>query len=149
MIKLGIISDTHDLLREEVLTNLEDCDYILHAGDITNKDILTTLETYAPTIAVRGNNDTSLVSLPLFRRLTFEKVNIYMTHQKKDIPEELDDISIIIYGHSHKYDTFMKEGRQYLNPGSCGRKRFSLAITMAYLYIDEDNYRIERMDIKE
>ncbi|MFV0395032.1 MAG: metallophosphoesterase family protein [Coprobacillaceae bacterium] len=147
MKKIALISDTHDVLRDDVLTKIKGCDYILHAGDVTSPSVIETLKTIAPMIVVRGNNDASLENIPYNKTVSIHDVSIYMTHQYMDIPNDLKDIQIVIYGHSHKYDCYNENGITYINPGSCGRKRFSLPLTMAYLYIDKGTYTIEKIDI--
>ena len=147
MKKIALLSDTHNVLREEVQTYIQDCDYILHAGDVSNWDVIHTLQSIAPTIIVRGNTDTDVNHLPMNATITIENVTIYMTHRKVDIPPKLENIQVVMYGHSHSYECFHQDGMQYINPGSCGRRRFSLPLTMAYLYIDETKYKIEKIDI--
>lgn len=147
MKKIALLSDTHNVLREEVLSNIEDCDYILHAGDVNNQEVLKALQSIAPTVIVRGNTDTHLEHLPINATITIEGITIYMTHKKADIPKKLEDIQIVMYGHSHKYESYFQNGIQYINPGSCGRRRFSLPLTMAYLYIDDTKYTIEKVNI--
>lgn len=147
MKKIALLSDTHNVLREEVLSNIEDCDYILHAGDVNNQEVLKALQSIAPTIIVRGNTDTNLEHLPTNATITIEGITIYITHKKVDIPQKLENIQIVMYGHSHKYESYFQNDMQYINPGSCGRRRFSLPLTMAYLYIDDTKYTIEKVNI--
>lgn len=102
--KIGIISDTHDLLRPEVVDALQGCDYILHGGDISSQRILDQLEQIAPVKAVRGNNDKEWADhLPFFLDFELGGLRIYMAHKKKDLPEDLTPYHLVIYGHSHQY----------------------------------------------
>lgn len=148
--KIGVISDTHGLLRDEVIENLQGCDYIIHAGDIGSEEILDKLQGIAKTFAVRGNNDKEgyALKLPDFKEIEMDEVLIYVTHNKADIPKELREIDLIIYGHSHKYGEDNIDGIIYLNPGSCGRKRFSLPLSMAIVEVNLDNIEVKKIDIK-
>ncbi|MDO5516960.1 MAG: metallophosphoesterase family protein [Clostridium sp.] len=148
--KIGVISDTHGVLREEVIEHLRNCDYIIHAGDIGNEDIVHTLNSIAKTIVVRGNNDNEGYALKIPENIEVEidQVLIYVTHDREDIPKELREIDLVIYGHSHKYSEETKDGIIYLNPGSCGRKRFSLPLSMAIVDINLDDIKIKKIDIE-
>lgn len=148
--KIGVISDTHGLLRDEVIENLQGCDYIIHAGDIGSEEILDKLQGIAKTFAVRGNNDKEgyALKLPDFKEIEMDEVLIYVTHNKADIPKELREIDLIIYGHSHKYSEDNIDGIIYLNPGSCGRKRFSLPLSMAIVEVNLDNIEVKKIDIQ-
>ena len=147
--RIGIISDTHGLLRNEVKEQLESCDMILHAGDIDRYSVIEELNQIAPTYAVRGNADKEWAEeLPVTRSVEAVGIRIFMIHNKKHIESELEDYDLIIYGHSHKYEEKDAGEKKWLNPGSCGPRRFSLPITMAVLYIEEDgSFRIRRIDI--
>lgn len=149
--KLGVISDTHGLLREEVVKYLERCDYIIHAGDVGSIDIVDKLNKIAKTFIVRGNIDKTgeLKNLPEYKEIEMDEALIYLTHKKEDIPEELREINMVIYGHSHKYSEERKEGVIYLNPGSCGKRRFSLPLTMAIVSINLGKIEIEKIDINK
>ncbi len=143
--KIGVISDTHNVLREDVLYYLSDCDYIIHAGDVCKKEIVEQLNQVTKTFVVAGNND-KIDGLPHNLEIELGEFLIYVVHDKKDIPKNVDNIDLVIYGHSHKYEHDVKDGVIYLNPGGCGRRRFSLPLTMAMLYIEGDEIKIERMD---
>ena len=151
--KVGIISDTHGLLRSEVVKALMGCDAILHGGDINRQEILDQLNTLAPVYVVRGNNDKEWAEhLPLTLDSTLTDLRIFMTHKKKDLPEDLSMFDLVVYGHSHKYaETYMGK-TLLLNPGSCGPRRFHQAITMAiveYTNDSEENktLHVTRIDI--
>lgn len=147
--KIGILSDTHGLLRDEVLQALEGCDVILHGGDINRRDILDTLERIAPLYVVRGNNDKEWAEdLPVFLDMEVLGLHIYMTHKKKDLPKVLEDYDLVVYGHSHRYEQREEGLTLYVNPGSCGPRRFNQDITLAVLILEDDGSRqIRRIDI--
>ena len=144
--KIGVISDTHNVLREEVVDYLADCDAIIHAGDVCKEEMIIQLNEIAKTFVVRGNNDT-FEGLADHLELELGGINIYVVHDKKDIPKPLDNFNLVIYGHSHKYEEEIKDGITYLNPGGCGRRRFSLPLTMAILIIEDNQFTINKIDI--
>ena len=151
--KVGILSDTHDLLRPTVLEKLACCSHILHAGDISSQGILDQLNVIAPVIAVRGNNDGEWAgALPL--RLSFELggLSVLMAHKRKDLPEDLTPYDLVVFGHSHRYEaTWLEPAGVHrtllLNPGSCGPRRFAQPITMAVLTVESGGFVAERVDI--
>ena len=147
--KLGIISDTHGLLREEVIEYLQGCDYIIHAGDVGNKDIIDKLESITKTFVVRGNNDKDEWGLTLseYREIEMDEILIYLVHDKVDIPKDLKEVDLVIYGHSHKFSNEKIDNIVYLNPGACGRKRFSLPLSMAIVEVNLDDIRVEKIDL--
>lgn len=153
MMKIGILSDTHDLLRPEVIERLRGCEHILHAGDVSSQVVLDQLGQIAPVRAVRGNNDRDWAEhLPPYLDITLGGLRIYMTHRKKDLPSDLSDHDLVICGHSHRYAEawLPAEGPRrtlLLNPGSCGPRRFHQPVTMAVLTIDKDGWQVERIDI--
>lgn len=140
MHKIGILSDTHNLLRKPAADILSTCDAILHAGDFSSPAIHSQLNSIAPLYAVRGNTDKEwAASLPLSLSIELYGIKIFMIHNKKMITEDISDRNLIIYGHSHKYEQIIKDGQTWLNPGSCGRRRFSLPVTMAVAVIPESD----------
>ena len=151
--KIAVLSDTHNLLRQEVKEHLKNCDYILHGGDISREDILNQLKEFAPVRVVRGNNDKEWADhLPSFLDIELGGLRIYITHKKKDLPKDLTPYDIVIVGHSHQYKEEWidhGDGRKtlLLNPGSCGPRRFHQAITMALLTIVKEGWTIERIEI--
>ena len=162
--RIGVLSDTHGLLRPEVLEHLRGCEAILHGGDINRQEILDRLEEIAPVYVVRGNNDKEWAEkIPETLRLEFYGVKIFMIHNKKQIPKNLScqvpegklrgevlfgDVDVVIYGHSHRYEEKCERGMLWLNPGSCGPRRFSQPVTMAVLEIDEaGSVCVKRYDI--
>ena len=133
--KLGVISDTHGILRGEVLDNLQGCDYILHAGDLDKLSILEALQDIAPVQAVRGNNDWGSWAgvLPVRHRFSLGGVNFFMTHERSHIPKFLGNAQVVIFGHSHQFFQQQSGGRLWLNPGSCTWPRGGSGRSMALL----------------
>jgi len=146
MKKIGLISDTHGLLRPEVVQALQGCHAILHGGDINKQEIIDQLNEIAPVYMVKGNNDKEWAQhLPLYLDFSLFGLHIFMTHKKKDLPKQLEGYDLVLYGHSHKYNHIM-EGTTYLiNPGSCGPRRFNQEITMALLMTDGTG-KIDRIE---
>lgn len=141
MQRIGLISDTHGLLRLEALDALRGSDHIIHAGDIGNESILQALSEIAPVTAVRGNNDIGNWAevLPETQRLQFEEITVYVIHDLKelDLSPETEGILVVIAGHSHKPSIEKRGDVFYINPGSAGPRRFKLPIAIAELLIDE------------
>ncbi len=145
---IAILSDTHGLLREHVMAELAAADCIIHAGDINNPFILETLRKHGETYVVRGNNDKDWAkALPNSLSVTIEGVRFFIVHNKKDIPKYLDNVDVVVYGHSHKYSAEVINGVLFLNPGSCGKRRFDLDITMCCMTVDEGSYQYEKVVI--
>ncbi|MCD7777680.1 MAG: metallophosphatase family protein [Clostridiales bacterium] len=147
--KTAVLSDTHNLLRPEVIEIIKDCDAVIHGGDIcslkTLENIKAVMNPGAPLFAVRGNCDGNLgEELPLKLEFELWGVRFFLVHNKKDIPRDVS-IDIVIFGHSHKYYEEIKDNRLWLNPGSCGRRRFSLPVTMAVLNIEDGKFSAEKI----
>ncbi len=138
--RLAILSDTHGLLRPEVLPHLRDVDHILHAGDVGSDAILATLRTYAPLTAIRGNTDHqgTCGALPETEAIELAGKLFYLVHDLHDLAlnPSAAGIAAVITGHSHNPRIDHKNGVLYLNPGSCGPRRFSLPITLALMDTD-------------
>ena len=148
--KIGIISDTHGLLRPEVLQSLDGCEVILHGGDINRQEILDQLEAIAPVYAVRGHNDKDWAEyIPASQDLELAGLRIFMTHKKKDLPGDLSEYGLVVFGHSHKYEETRQGRTLLLNPGSCGPRRFHQAITMATAEITDGTIAVTRIDIPQ
>jgi putative phosphoesterase len=149
---LGLISDTHGLLREEAVRALRDSDLILHAGDVGVPEILDTLREIAPVIAVRGNVDNGgwAQALPLTEVIQAGSVSIYMLHilQDLDINPTTAGFQMVISGHSHKPGQTEKGGVLYVNPGSAGPRRFQLPATVARLDLRAKPWRAEFIDLR-
>ncbi len=148
-VKIGVLSDTHDLLRPEVKAALQDCSVILHAGDISSRAVLSELQGLVQEVyAVRGNADESWgMDLPKSIDTTVCGLHVYMTHRKKDIPADISGYDLVVYGHSHKYDDRTEDGIRILNPGSCGPRRFVQPVTMAVIETDESGFSVQRLDL--
>ncbi|NIA55236.1 metallophosphoesterase family protein [Massilia sp. TW-1] len=140
--RVGLISDTHGLLRPEALDFLSGADHIVHGGDIGSPDILERLAAIAPLTVVRGNNDMApwARAIPETARVDFGNVALYAIHDLKalDIDPRAAGVRIVVSGHSHRPACTERDGVLYVNPGSAGRRRFSLPIAAAELVIDED-----------
>ena len=149
MHKIGVISDTHGMLRGEVEETLRGCEAILHGGDINSPEILSALRGIAPTYAVRGNNDKEWAAdLPETLSIELYGVHFFVVHNKKYLPKDVSGIDVMIYGHSHKYEEKRIDGLLYLNPGSCGPVRFGQSITFALLEIEDGRLlRVEKIEI--
>lgn len=146
--QIAVLSDTHGLLRSEVLEKIVGCDVIIHGGDINRQEILEQLEKIAPVYVVRGNNDKEWAgNIPETLTFQIEGVRFFMVHNKKFVPEGLTDIDVVIFGHSHKYFEKYVDGRLWLNPGSCGKRRFDQEITFALMMVDGKNVSVEKVTI--
>ena len=133
-----MISDTHNLLRPEVADIIKSCELVLHGGDISGPDTLEKIRSLSGNYyVVRGNNDRDWASdIPYTLEVELYGRKFFMTHKKKDIPSDVE-ADVVIYGHSHRYAQDYINGTLYLNPGSCGPRRFNQAITMAVLTVPD------------
>lgn len=144
---VGVIADTHGLLRDEALTLLADCGLILHLGDVGHRDedrrILDTLEAIAPLRRVRGNIDTAAwaESMPLIDDLTVNGWALHLVHRLEDA-DPPTATRVVLHAHSHKPRNQWQGGRLYFNPGAAGKRRFKLPITLGKLWLGEE--RIQR-----
>jgi putative phosphoesterase len=139
-LRIGLISDTHGLLRPEALGFLAGCDHIIHGGDIGGPEILHELGRLAPLTVVRGNNDTGpwAMEIPETALLRFGDVAVYVIHDLKElgIDPRLEGVRVVVSGHSHKPVQVERDGVLYVNPGSAGRRRFSLPIAVGELAVE-------------
>jgi putative phosphoesterase len=137
---IGVISDTHGLLRPEVLPALAGVKHILHAGDVGDPTILEALRTVAPVTAIRGNVDTHglCALLPATEVVELGGSLLYMLHALDDLDlnPHAAGMAAVIYGHSHRSSIEYRQGVLYLNPGSAGPRRFNLPITLALMRIE-------------
>ena len=148
MKRIVILSDTHGLLRPEVLDYLPQADAIIHGGDINTQAIVDTLQGFAPLYIVRGNNDREWAeNLPHSLTFTIEGVRFFLVHNKRDVPPDLSDVDVVVYGHSHKYACEQRGGVPWLNPGSCGRRRFDQEITFAVMTAEDGQFQVEKVTI--
>ena len=145
--RIGVLSDTHGLLRPEVLEAFAGVEHILHAGDVGEPGILERLRLIAPVTAIRGNIDTSgpCADLPATEAIEFGTRLIYMLHSiaDLDVNPAAAGMAAVVYGHSHRPAIETRGGVLYLNPGSAGPRRFSLPVTVAYLFVGPDEVRAE------
>lgn len=134
---VGIIADTHGLLRPEAIAAFQGVDHIIHAGDIGNATVVAGLADIAPVTAIRGNVDKGewAMMYPDTRRLDIVGLAVHMVHNLKElrIDPVADGIGLIISGHSHRPHVYWQDDVLYVNPGSAGRRRFSLPVTVAIL----------------
>ena len=148
---VGVISDTHGLLRPQALEALAGVEHILHAGDVGNPDILDKLREIAPVTAIRGNIDVHgpCAELPATEAIELGGCFIYMVHaiEDLDLNPRAAKIHVVVYGHSHKPSAVQREGVLYLNPGSAGPRRFSLPATIALLRIKNGHANPELVDL--
>ncbi len=140
--KLGILSDTHGLLRPEAVAALSGVAHILHAGDVGHPQILTQLRAIAPVSAIRGNIDTAgaCSRLPETEFVTLAEKNIYMLHDLHalDLDPVAAGIACVVSGHSHRPEIAWRKGVLYFNPGSAGPRRFSLPVSLGFLELTAD-----------
>ena len=140
MLRIGLISDTHGLLRPQALAFLRGCDHIVHGGDIGHQGVLDALAALAPLTAVRGNNDgaTWADAVCETERIELGGVRLYAIHDLAalDIDPAAEGIRVVVSGHSHRPLAEERAGVLYINPGSAGPRRFRLPISVAELRID-------------
>ena len=148
---IGLISDTHGLLRPQGLRALEGSELIIHAGDVGDPEILEALKTLAPVFAVRGNVDTEpwAVALPETEVIELEPATIYVLHDVHAL--DLDPVAagfhIVVSGHSHEASREERNGVLFLNPGSAGPRRFDLPVTVALLRLHPAPWKIDFIDL--
>lgn len=152
-LRVGIVSDTHGLLRPEARRFAGACDYIIHGGDIGSRSILDQLATLAPLIAVKGNNDRQAwaAHLPETEMIRVGGVFIYVIHDisQLDIDPHAAGVQVIVSGHSHKPLIEMRDGILFVNPGSCGPKRFTLPISVGEMMVDGTKVRVRTVALTE
>lgn len=153
MLRIGLISDTHNLVRPEALFALAGVDRIIHAGDIASEAVLDQLRRIAPVVAVRGNNDRGSWAGALRERETIdlEGARIHVVHDLKqlDADPQSAGYTVVVSGHSHKPSIRMERGVLFVNPGSAGPRRFRLPISLALLEIagGECRARIQTLEV--
>ena len=150
---IGLISDTHGLMRTKALTALKGSDLIIHAGDVGKPGIIEQLRTVAPVVAVRGNIDQGAWAsqLPMTAVVEAHSVLIYVLHdiQQLDLAPAAAEFNIVVSGHSHKPSRTERSGVVYLNPGSAGPRRFQLPITVARLDLRRSPWSVEFIDLSD
>ncbi len=139
MQRIGLISDTHGLLRPEAVDFLRGCDRIVHAGDVCDASVLEGLAAIAPVVVVRGNNDRGpwADGLATTRTIRIEDVTLHAVHDVADVAHGTlpADVAIVVHGHSHRPTVVDRDGVLYVNPGSAGPRRFRLPISVGELRI--------------
>jgi len=150
-IKVGVISDTHGLLRPEALEALRGSDLIIHAGDVGSSEVLDRLRDVAPTFAVRGNNDKGAwaAKLPLTADIDVGEIRVHVVHEIAhfDLKRQAAGISVVVSGHSHRPSAERRDGILYLNPGSAGPQRFTLPIAVARLSVSGSRVRSKIVEL--
>ena len=150
-LRIGLISDTHGLLRPEALRAMRGSDYIVHAGDIGDPAILDQLARIAPVTAVRGNNDkgAEYARISETDALQAGDVLIYVIHDlnELDLDPAAAEFQVVVSGHSHRPSSRLRDGVLYINPGSAGPRRFSLPIAAATLRIKGKAIEAELLDL--
>ena len=148
---IGIISDTHGLVRPQVIAALTGAELIIHAGDIGSPEVLKTLEAIAPVVAVRGNNDQDpwAAKIPLTNVVEHQSYVLYVVHELDhlDLDPVAAEFSAVIFGHSHRASAERRKGVLYLNPGSAGPRRFTLPISVARLHLTDTGLTPEIIEI--
>lgn len=149
--RIGLISDTHGLLRPEAAEALRGSELILHAGDVGKPEILDELRRIAPTIAIRGNVDTApwCAALKDTALVETSAATFYLIHNigDLDVNPAAAGIDVVLYGHSHKPSRIEKDGALYINPGSAGPRRFNLPITVARLNLSASPWSFELIEL--
>jgi uncharacterized protein len=150
---IGLISDTHGLMRQEALTALSGSDLIIHAGDVGKPEIIEQLRALAPVVAVRGNIDKGpwASRLPVTAVAEARSALIYILHdiQQLDLAPRAAGFNIVVSGHSHKPSRTERSGVMYLNPGSAGPRRFQLPITVARLDLRRSPWSVKFVDLSD
>ena len=145
--RIAVLSDTHGLLRPEVIAKIQGVDQILHAGDVGNADFLDQLATIAPVTAIRGNIDLHgpCAALPATEMVELGGVTFYLVHSiaDLDISPAAAGVRVVVSGHSHKPGHETRSGILYLNPGSIGPRRFRLPIAMAFVTIMDGHLTVD------
>lgn len=148
---IGLISDTHGLLRPEAVHALRGSSLIVHAGDVGDPKILDTLRELAPVVAVRGNVDTAVWARQLPETAVAElgEVRLYVLHDAHalDLDPAAAGFGAVISGHSHKFGKSERRGVLYINPGSAGPRRFTLPVTVAWLDVSVAPWKVEFVDL--
>ena len=149
--RIGLISDTHNLLREEARRALAGVDHIVHAGDICMPEVLEVLATIAPVTAVRGNNDRGAWAdaLPASACIRFERVSVLVVHDLATlVSEAAREVDVVVSGHSHRPLVQQRGSVLYVNPGSAGPRRFRLPVSIGFLAIRGSEARAELQELE-
>lgn len=151
--RIGLISDTHGLLRKSAVKALAGVDMIIHAGDIDTPDIISFLNRIAPVFAVRGNMDrpSENLRLPVYEIVEIGTVSVYVRHDldRLDLDPAAAGFHVVVFGHSHRPEVRYNEGVLYINPGSAGPRRFTLPISVGILKIEDGVITPKIIELKE
>ena len=146
--RIGILSDTHGLLRDEVVKALDGVDHIIHAGDIDRKEVIDSLVSMTPVTVVRGNADKDWAEhIPMTASIDLSGKRFYVIHNKAKIDSDLSGYDVIVYGHSHKYSYTEKDGQIWFNPGCCGKRKPGQEISLAIVEITGEDIIFEKVVI--
>jgi uncharacterized protein len=149
---IGVISDTHGLVRPQALQALRGVDLIIHAGDIGAPEVVDALKRIAPVVAIKGNNDNEgwATSLPDTKLVQLNAAKLYVIHNVREL--DLDPVArgiqVVISGHSHKPSVVKRDGVLYLNPGSAGPRRFKLPVAVGKLHVNSLNVKAELIELE-
>jgi uncharacterized protein len=150
--RIGLVSDTHGLVRPEALAALKGSEVIVHAGDIGKAEVLESFSSIAPVISIKGNNDRDLWAkkIPDVLNLEINGTNIHVIHNVNELEADpaSDGIRVIVSGHSHKPRLVERDGILFINPGSAGPRRFKLPVTVGRLWINRGNVHAEIIELK-
>lgn len=151
VIRVGLISDTHGLVRDEAAAALKGCSHILHAGDIDDPEVLEKLREIAPVTAVRGNNDRGAwaLAIPEYEVVEFGAVSVYVRHDEAelDVDPKAAGFNVMMFGHSHKPRIETRDGVLFVNPGSAGPRRFKLPVAVGELLITGDQVQARIIEL--
>jgi putative phosphoesterase len=149
---VGVISDTHGLVRPEVVAALQGSDLIIHAGDVGDPGVLAALRHLAPTVVVRGNNDTEpwAADLPDTESVDVGGLRFHVLHEiaRLGLDPAAAGLAAVVYGHSHRPSVERRDGVLYLNPGSAGPRRFKLPVSVARVSVSPQRIRPEIVELK-
>ena len=149
--RVGLIADTHGLMRPEALHALKGSDAIIHAGDVGKPEVLDALGAIAPVIAIRGNNDRGAwaKTLPDMANMQIGGVKVLVVHNVRELPRRLlaGRFGVFVSGHSHKPEVIEREGVVFVNPGSAGPRRFKLPVAVARLTINGETARVKIIEL--
>jgi putative phosphoesterase len=149
--RVGVVSDTHNLLRPRVLERLDGCDRILHAGDVGGLEILEQLRRIAPVAAIRGNTDEGVTAAELPETLEGDLGGLLfrMVHRREDAdPAWRARLRLLVFGHSHRPELEWQGNCLLLNPGACGQRRFHLPLTLAILTVADNRIVPEILSVE-
>lgn len=150
MKRIVILSDTHGLLRPQVLEELRRADVILHAGDLDNRETFEALDRFDNVYAVRGNCDAYWFNdLPDTLRVEVEEVRFFLIHDKSRLPCRPAGADVVVFGHTHNPCAESRDGALWLNPGSCGPRRYGKPVSLCSMEVEAGTYRLTWMELPD